>query len=80
MLDTDPGAFSCQMPNILVVGIFSLISHNAVKTSPRCVRFPDVPDDNSGSDNYHKGVKMKVPGMVGGGTVALSFRLASVRS
>ncbi len=67
MLNTDPGAFSDQMPNILVVGIFSLTCHNAVKTSRIRVMFPDVPDDNSGSDNYHKGVMMKVRNMVRGG-------------
>ena len=79
MLNTNPGVFSYQMLNILVVGIFSLISHNAVKTSLRCVTFPDVPDDNSGSDNYHKGVMMKVRNMVRGGAVAaLSLGLASL--
>ena len=55
MLNTDSGAFRYQMLNILVVGIFSLISHNAVKTSPTRVRFTIAADDSSGSDNYHKG-------------------------
>jgi hypothetical protein len=79
MLNTDPGAFSDQMPNTLVVGIFSLFSHNAVKTSPTRVRFSIVPDDNSGSDNYHKGVMMKVRNMVqGGAALAVASLLASL--
>jgi len=79
MLNTDPGAFSDQMPNTLVVGIFSLFSHNAVKTSPTRVRLSIVPDDNSGSDNYHKGVMKKVRNMVRGGTVvAISLALVGI--
>jgi hypothetical protein len=40
---------------------------NTMKTSPQYVRVMFTPDDNSGSDDYHKGVMMELRNIVRGG-------------
>jgi hypothetical protein len=53
-------AFGASTPqlsvlNMLIDDKLSTNPKNPMITSPRCVRLMSTPDDNFGSDNYHRG-------------------------